>query len=117
MRLGGASCWAGASGTFDRAEVEAPGLREAFESRQNITCRAHVSWFFLHPDNLARFGMLLDGSSNFCARQRVELIEKENGGSRVLTAAAVRAELLADLFAGHPDAVSGLHFAVWDQRH
>src|SRR2546427_12659840 len=103
MRLGGASCRAGASGTFDRAEVEAPGLREAFESRQNITCRAHVSWFFLHPDNLARFGMLLDGSSNFRARQRVELIEKENGGSPVLTAAAFGAGLVAGCSPGNKD--------------
>src|SRR5260370_5079499 len=90
MGLCGASCRAGAGGTLNRAKVEPLGFREAFEPRQNITCRAHVSRFLLHPDNLARVGMPLDGGGNFRARQRVELIKKENGGSPVLAAAAVR---------------------------
>src|SRR5260370_29318275 len=47
---------------FERlAKVEPSGFREAFESRQNITCRTHISRFFLHPDDFARVGMLVDG--------------------------------------------------------
>src|SRR5258708_12457176 len=101
MGLGGAGCRAGAGGTLDRAKVEPPGFREAFESRQNITCRAHVSGFFLHPDNLARVGMLLDGGGNFRARKGVELVEKENSCIRVLTAPTVGPQLLPPFSARH----------------
>src|SRR5258708_32090180 len=82
MRLGGAGRGAGAGGTLDRAEVEPPSFREAFESRQNVTCRSHIPGFFLHPDDFARVGMRLDGGGNFRARERGELVEKENGGRR-----------------------------------
>src|SRR5260370_40814717 len=88
MGLGGAGCRAGAGGTLDRGKVEPPGFREAFEARQNITCRAHVAGFFLNPDNLARVGMLRDGGGNFRPRQGGELVKKEKGGIGVLTAAA-----------------------------
>src|SRR5260370_2072151 len=102
MGLGGAGCRAGAGGTLDRAKVEPPGFREAFEPRQNITCRAHVAGFFLNPDNLARVGMLRDGGGNLRARQRVELVKKENGGIGVLTAAALAAPLWSHVFPGNP---------------
>src|SRR5437879_13091532 len=115
MRLGGAGRGAGAGGTLDRAEVEPPGFREAFEPRQNVTSRSHVPGFFLHPNDLARVGMFLEGSGNFRARQRVELVEKENGGTRVLAAAAFGTQLMADFSAGDQDAASVLHFAVGNQ--
>src|SRR5229473_2771007 len=86
MRLGGAGRRAGARGTLDGAKIEPSGLREAFESRQNVTCRAHISRLFLNPDNFSRVGMLFDGGGNFRARQRVELVEKEYGGIRVCAA-------------------------------
>src|SRR5260370_42071393 len=114
MGLGGAGCRAGAGGTLDRANVEPPGFREAFEPRQNIACRAHVAGFFLNPDNLARVGMLGEGGGNFRTRQRVELVEKEDGGIGVLAAAAFGAHLVADFSAGDEDAAAGLALAVRD---
>src|SRR5260221_1894177 len=113
MRLGGAGCRAGAGGTLDRPKVEPPGFCEAFKSRQNVTCGAHVAGFFLNPDNLAGVRMLIDGGGNFRSRERVELVEKENGGTPVLvlgarsagdTAAAFCTQLLAALFACGPAA-------------
>src|SRR5713101_8627407 len=98
MRLGGARCRAGAGGALDRPKVEPSGFRKAFESRQNITCRAHVAGFFLDPDNLSSVGMLVDGSGDFRARQRVELVEKENGGVGVLVLGARRAGDAATAF-------------------
>src|SRR5260370_8857272 len=77
MGLCGASCRAGAGGTLNRAKVEPLGFREAFEPRQNITCRAHISRFLLYPDNLPRVGMLVDAGCNFRARPRCELIRKQ----------------------------------------
>src|SRR5712692_11736665 len=112
MRLGGASGRTGAGGTLDPANAEPPRFRQALESRQDLSHRAHVAGLFLDPDNLARFGMLRDGSANFCARQRVELVEEENGGVRVLTAAAFGAQLVADFTAGDQDAPGVLHFAI-----
>src|SRR6266852_4463547 len=110
MRLGGASCRAGAGGTLDPANAEPPGFREAFEPGQDVSHRAHVAGLFLDPDNLTGAGMLRDGSSYFCARQRVELVEEENGGVGVLTAAAFGAQLVADFTAGDQDAPGVLHF-------
>src|SRR5260370_16233548 len=114
MRLRGAGCRAGACGTLDGAKVEPPGFRGALESRENVPCRSHVPGFFLHPDDFARVGMFLEGSGDFRARQRVELVKKENGGIRVLAAAAFGAALVAAFSAGDPDAASVLHFAVGD---
>src|SRR5258707_13976968 len=116
MRLGGARCRAGAGGTLDAAKVEPPGFREAFESRQNITCRTHISRFFLHPDDFARVGMLVDGGGNFRARQRVELVQKENCRTSVFTAAAFGPQLVADFSAGNQDAASVLQFPVGNER-
>src|SRR5258708_38036252 len=107
MRLGGASCRTGAGGALDRTEVKPPGFRESFEPRQNITRSAHVAGLFLNPDNLARVWMLLNGGGNFRARQRVELVEKENGRICVLTAAAFGAQLVGDFSAGGQDAAGG----------
>src|SRR5258708_35723012 len=115
MGLGGACCRAGAGGTLDRGNAEPPCLCETFEPRQNMPHRAHVAGLFLYPDNLSRVGMLRDGGGNFRARQRVELVEKENGGVGVLAAAALGAQLVADFSAGDQDATGGLHFAVGDQ--
>src|SRR5258706_8381102 len=103
MGLGGAGCRAGAGGTLDRANAESPCLCEAFEPRQNISRCAHVARLFLHPYDLSRVGMLRDGGGNFRARQRVELVEKENGGIVVLAAAAIRAQILAPFFATEED--------------
>src|SRR5260370_27305261 len=116
MRLGGASCGTGAGGALDRTEVKPPGFRESFESRQNITRSAHVAGLFLNPDNLARVWMLLNGGGNFRARQRVELVEKENGRICVLTAAAFGAQLVADFSAGDQDAAGVLRFSVRNPR-
>jgi len=69
--------------------------------------------------------MLIDGGGNFRARERVELVEKENGGTRVLVLGARRAgdaaaafgtQLMADFSAGDQDALRVLHFAVGNQR-
>src|SRR5438094_8868764 len=103
MGLGGACCRTRTGGTLDGPEVESPGFRDTFESRQNITCCAHVAGFLLHPDNLARVGMLVDGRGNFRARQRVELVEKEDGGAGLLTAAALGPQFGADFYAGATD--------------
>src|SRR6266436_2356420 len=116
MSLCGASSRAGAGGTLNRAKVEPLGFREAFEPRQNITCRAHISRFLLYPDNLSRVGMLVDGGCNFRARQRVELVEKENGGVGVLTAAAFGPQLVADFATGDQNTLGVLHFAVGNQH-
>src|SRR5260370_36314130 len=97
MRLGGARRGAGAGGTLDRTEIESSSFCNAFKPRQYITCRAHISWFFLNPNDLTRVGMLLDGSGDFRAQQRVELVQKENGGVGVCTEAAVRVLHLAGL--------------------
>src|SRR4029077_19482592 len=105
MSLGRAGSRAGARGTLDGAEVEIPGFGDAFESRQDITCRPHVARLFLYPNNLARVGMLVEGGGNFGARQRVELVEKENGGAGVFSAAAFRAQLVAYFAAGDQDAL------------
>src|ERR1700731_3487184 len=104
MGLGGARCRAGAGGTLDRANVEPPGLGDAFKPWQNVSYCAHVAGLFLNPDNLARVGMLGDSSGNLRARQRIELVEKENGGMGVLTATALGAQLVADFSAGDQDA-------------
>src|SRR4029077_7375024 len=116
MRFGGACGWAGAGGTLDRTEVEPPSFCDAFESGQYIACRTHVAGLFLNPDTLSRVGMLLDGGGDFRARQRVELVEKENGGIRILAATAFGAQLVADFAAGNQDVASVVHFAVSDQR-
>src|SRR5258706_15337337 len=116
MRFGGASSRTGARGTLHRPEIEPPGFGDAFESRQNITCGAHVSRLFLNPDDLARIGMLLDRGGNFRSRQRVKLVKKENRRIRVLAAAAFGTELMADFSAGDQDAAGILHFAVRNQR-
>src|SRR6267378_1061246 len=115
MGLGGAGGRTGAGRAFDRAKVEPPGFCESFESRQNITRRAHVAGFFLNPDYLARIGMFCDGGGNFRARQRIELVEKENGGVGVLAAAAFGAQLVPDFSTGDQDAAGVLHFAVGNQ--
>src|SRR5260370_2787727 len=117
MRLGGARCRAGAGGTLDGAKVEPSGFREAFESRQNITCRTHISRFFLHPDDFARVGMLVDGGGNFRARQRVELVQKENCRTSVFTAAAFGTQLVADPSACNHDAARRLPFPVTNPRY
>src|SRR5260370_31421249 len=96
MGLGGARCRAGAGGVRHRGKFESPGLRDALEPWQNIARRAHVTRFFLHPHNLPRVGMLLNSSGNLRAWQRVELVEKENGGAGVLAAAAFGAKLVAN---------------------
>src|ERR1700732_3334562 len=108
MGLGGARCRAGAGGTLDRANVEPPGLCDTFEPRQNVSYCAHVAGLFLNPDNLARVGMLGDGGGNLRARQRIELVEKENGGIGVLAATALGAQLVANFSAGDQDAAGGL---------
>src|SRR5260370_29099661 len=100
MRLGGAGCRAGAGGTLDRTKVEPPSFCDALEPWHNITRRAHVGGFFLHPDNFSRVGMLFDGCGNFRAWQRVELVEKEDGGIRVLAEAAFAAQVLPALSPG-----------------
>src|SRR5205814_9938438 len=100
MGFGGACCGARTGGALDGPEVESPGFREAIESRQDVARCTHVAGFFLNPDNLARVGMLVDGCGNFRARQRVELVKKENSGSGVLAAAAFRAQLVSDFSAG-----------------
>src|SRR5258708_11145051 len=104
MRLGGTRCRAGAGGALDRAEVEPSRFGDAFEPRQNISGSAHVAGLFLNPDNLARVRMLLDGSDNLRARQRVELVKKENRGVRILAAAAFGPQLVAHFSAGDQDA-------------
>src|SRR5439155_16594746 len=91
MGLGGAGCRARTGGTLDGPEVESSGLREAFESRQDVSRCPHVSRFFLNPDNLARVGMLVDGRGDFRARQRIELVEKEDGCAVAFPAAVLRA--------------------------
>src|SRR5216684_8341900 len=115
MSLGGARCRAGAGGTLHGAKIEPPGFREAFEPRQNIACRAHVARFFLNPDDLASMGMLVDGGGNFCARQRVELVEKKYGGISVFAASAFVTQLVANFSAGDQDTAGVLHFAVGNQ--
>src|SRR5258708_33270748 len=95
MGLSGARCRAGASGTLDRANAEPPGLCDTFEPRQNVPHCAHVARLFLDPHDLAHVGMLRDGGGDFRARQRVELVQKENGGIAVLTAAPLLAQTLA----------------------
>src|SRR5437016_9035894 len=96
MGLGRAGGRAGAGGTLDRAKREPSGLREPFAPRHDVTCRAHVTGFFLNPHHLARLGMLGDSRGNFRARQRVQLIQKENGGIRVIAAATLGAQLMPD---------------------
>src|SRR5258708_33387996 len=60
--------------------------------------------------------MLVDGGGNFRARQRVELVQKENCRTSVFTAAAFGTQLVADFSAGNQDAASVLHFPVGNQR-
>src|SRR5258708_39658369 len=110
MRLGGARCRTGTRGTLDRPKVEPPGFCKAFKSRQNITCRTHISRFFLHPDDFARVGMLVDGGGNFRARQRVELVQKENCRTSVFTAVAVGTPIVAGVFAWYQGGGSRLRF-------
>src|SRR5258705_3829839 len=117
MGLGGAGCRAGAGGTLDRANAESPCLCEAFEPRQNISRCAHVARLFLHPYDLSRVGMLRDGGGNFRARQRVELVEKENGGIVVLAAAAFGAQFVGDFSAGDQDAAGGPASLARETRH
>src|SRR5258708_35607382 len=116
MRLGGARRRTGTRGTLDRPKVEPPGFCKAFKSRQNITCRTHISRFFLHPDDFARVGMLVDGGGNFRARQRVELVQKENCRTSVFTAAAVGPPIVARLSAGNQGSATCLQLPVWDPR-
>src|SRR4029077_18991525 len=103
MGFRGASSWAGAGGSLDRAKVELPGFRDAFEPRQNITRGAHITGFFLNPHDLAGMGMPVEDRVTFRARQRVKLVEKENSGFRVFTSAAFGAQLVTDFSAGDQD--------------
>src|SRR5437867_1976615 len=115
MGLGGTGCRAGAGGALDRPEVEPPGLRDTFKSGQDVTRCSHVAGFLLHPNNLARVGMLVDGRGNFRAGQRVELVEEENSGIRVFATAAFGAQLVANFAAGNQNATRVPHFAVGNE--
>src|ERR1700674_505780 len=116
MGLGGSGGRASAGGTLDRAKVEPPGFRYAFESRQNKAGRAHVAGLFLNPNDFSRIGMLRDGCVDFRARQRVELVEEENRRAGVLTAAAFGTKFMSNFAAGDQDALGVLHFAVRNER-
>src|SRR6202162_1404207 len=73
VRFGGARGGAGAAGALHRTNAQPAGLREAFQPGQYVEMRAHVSGFFLDPDNFAGIGMLGDGGSDLRARQRIKL--------------------------------------------
>src|SRR5882724_6662425 len=116
VRFGGARGGAGAAGAFHRSNAQSTGFREAFQPRQDVKMRAHISGFFLNPDDFAGIGMFADGGGDFRARQGIKLIEEENRRARIFTAAAFGAQFVADLAAGDQDAPGVLHFAIGDER-
>src|SRR6266404_6944967 len=100
VRFGGARGGAGAAGAFHGPNAQATGFREAFQPRQDVKMSAHISGFFLDPDDFAGIGMFGDGGGDFRARQRIKLIEEEDRRGCIFTAAAFAAQLVANLAAG-----------------
>src|SRR6266481_5735422 len=115
VRLGGARGGAGAAGALHRTHAQAAGFGQALQPREDVKMRAHIGGFFLDPDDFAGMGMLGDGGGDFRARQGIKLIEEEDRRSRIFTAAAFAAQLVANLAAGDQDAPGVLHFAIGDE--
>src|SRR6267143_1813075 len=116
VRFGGARGGASAAGALHRTYAQPTGLRESFQPRHYVEMRAHVGRFFLDPDDFAGIGMLGDGGGDFRARQWIKLIEEEDRRAYILAAAALAAQLMADLTAGDQDTLGVLHFAIGNER-
>src|SRR5262245_44616560 len=65
---------------------------------------AHVPWLFLHPGNLAGAGVGRDGLLNFLARQRIELLDADDGHVFNLALVAAREQVVVDLAAAQQHA-------------
>src|ERR1700738_2454749 len=75
VSLGGARGRAGAGGALDGAHLQTFALHELADARHDEKVRAHILRLFLDPDDFSGVGVLVDGSGNFRAEQRIELIE------------------------------------------
>src|SRR5215469_7602925 len=106
----------GAGGTLYRTDPYIARLRDTFESRQDVEQSAHVRWLFLHPDDFAGIGVRSNRGGDFVLRQRIELVEEEDGSIGVLALAAFGAKFVGHLSAGNQDAVRVGHLGIGNQR-
>src|SRR5215469_12700353 len=103
MCFGGSRRGAGTRRALDRPKYQAGGLGHAFETRKHKTSSTHVSWLFLHPNDLPGAGMFGDGGGNLGSRQRIKLVKKKDRGARVFAAASFGAQFVTDFAAGDQD--------------
>src|SRR5580700_741754 len=110
-----AGCRTGAGRTLHGTYTEVFRLGDALKTRQNIEERAHVGWFFLHPDDFTRVRMFVDGGGDFRLGQRIKLIQKKDGGRSVMATAAFGAQFVSDFAAGDQDTFGVVNVGVTDK--
>jgi len=87
-------------------------LNVVLDARQDIGERAHVGWFFLHPDNFTRIRMARNFRAQLVLWKRIELIEKQDRRLVVATLFAFVAQLVTDFSCADQNALGGSDFAV-----
>ena len=93
-------------------------IGDAFQARQHEEKRTHVGRLFLHPHNISRCTMTLQFRVQFCLRERVQLLEENNGGAEVLVFVFVfallplRAQFVPDLPGADQNPLGILRFRV-----
>src|SRR5258708_1787410 len=101
--FGGAGGGTGAGRTLDRTEIHATFLRDLRQAGHDVEKRTHVAGLFLNPDDFAGIRMGRKGGGDFRARERIELVEKQDCGGGVLAFAALGFQFVADFAAGDQD--------------
>src|SRR5208337_3110101 len=74
--LGRAGCRGGVGGALDAAQL---GAQDPLQPRRHKRERTHIGRFFLHPDELARVLVPAQNSTNVFFRERIHLLERNDG--------------------------------------
>jgi hypothetical protein len=110
VRFGRSGGWAGTGGAFDR--MHGAIANEVLEARQDVEKRTHVGRLLLHPDNISRRAMALEFGGELGFGEGIHLLQKNDGGARVVAASTLGAEFVTDLAGAEEDAFGVVHFGV-----
>lgn len=108
--LGGSGCRAGGGVAFDAEDGAIAD--HAAELGHDVGEGTHVGGLFLHPDDFAGLGMLVDGGAELGFGKGIELLEEEDADGHVLALFALDAEIVADLAGGDDEAAGSFDVVV-----